>query len=410
MRSAALLLCLAALARAEDVKLAAEDGLPAADLVRRIHEASGGTLVYPPADLRERRVRGSYALEVPQDRLQAAAELLLGSCGLELRQLGPLSYIVPGNALETRFHLAGKETEIRFNRSPAGWQSALDARDSLDAESVSRLLDDARGGTVEALDVLAVAGPRDGRTVDAIAGLLRTGGLRERAAATLARIGFAAKPAIPALKAAAEGLPEGEAAPLVRAIAEIETARHPDLLFPAKAATTAPERFVVRFETTKGDFELEVHRDWAPRGADRFFSLVRVGYYDGCRFFRVLPGFVAQFGKSGDPDVNKAWYPANIEDDVPVESNKRGYATFAAGNEPNSRGTQVFVNLADNTHLDKAGFAPFGRVTKGMEVLDRLYGGYGEAPDQGLIHFRGEEYLAEKFPKLDWIRRATVVE
>jgi len=172
----------------------------------------------------------------------------------------------------------------------------------------------------------------------------------------------------------------------------------------------APATFRVTFETTKGEFEIEVRRDWAPRGADRFYSLVRVGFYDGCRFFRVVPAFVAQFGKSGDPEVNKAWWAANIEDDPRVESNLRGYVTFAQGNTPNTRSTQVFVSLTDNSHLDGHGFAPFARVTKGMEVVDRLYSGYGEDPDQGLIHYRGETYLKENFPKLDWIRRATVVE
>jgi cyclophilin family peptidyl-prolyl cis-trans isomerase len=123
----------------------------------------------------------------------------------------------------------------------------------------------------------------------------------------------------------------------------------------------------------------------------------------------VIPGFVAQFGKSPDPEVNKRWWQATFKDEPVSESNKRGYMSFAKA-EPDSRSTQVFVNLADNPNLDKKGFPAFGRVFKGMDVVDRLYGGYGEAPDQDLIHYKGDGYLAEKFPKLDRIKAATVVE
>src|SRR5690606_9945572 len=179
---------------------------------------------------------------------------------------------------------------------------------------------------------------------------------------------------------------------------------------------TAPETFRVRFETSKGDFVVEVVRAWAPNGADRFYNLVRNGYYDDVRFFRVISGFMAQFGIHGDPKVNAAWRVRPIPDDPVVESNRRGYVTFAMTSQPNSRTTQLFINYADNTQLDGMGFAPIGRVVEGMEVVDQLYAGYGEGapngrgPDQARIVAEGNAYLNANFPNLDYIRRATVIE
>jgi len=240
--------------------------------------------------------------------------------------------------------------------------------------------------------------------VKAVAALLDHTAIRARVAALLTEFGFLARPALPALREAAKNDPSLEI------VAEkIERARHPALLDPALSTGTAPEHYTVRFETTAGDFEVEVTRDWAPRAADRFWNLVRIGYYDGCRFFRVVPGFVAQFGKSGDPEVNKRWWTANLKDEPVRESNKRGTLSFAKGGA-DSRSTQVFVNLRDNSSLDSQGFATFGRVTKGMDVVDSLFGEYGEKPDQGQIHFKGEDYLRQFFPKLDKIKSATIVE
>jgi peptidyl-prolyl cis-trans isomerase A (cyclophilin A) len=179
----------------------------------------------------------------------------------------------------------------------------------------------------------------------------------------------------------------------------------------------APATYQVKFETSKGDFVLEVHRDWAPIGADHFYTLVKKGYYDEVRFFRVIEGFMAQFGMHGDPEVNAQWSDANIDDDPVKESNKRGYVSFAKTNAPNSRSTQLFINYADqNTRLDEYGFAPIGKVTAGMEVVDSLYNGYGEGapngagPSQGRIAQDGNEYLKQAFPKLDYIKTARVVE
>ena len=175
----------------------------------------------------------------------------------------------------------------------------------------------------------------------------------------------------------------------------------------------APATFQARFETSKGDFVIEVHRDWAPLGADRFYNLVNSGFFDGVRFFRVISGFMAQFGIHGDPKVAAAWRDATIADDPVRQHNARGMLSFATAG-PNTRTTQLFINYADNSRLDGMGFAPFGEVVEGMAVVDSLYGGYGEGapngrgPDQMRIHIEGEKYLARQFPKLDKIKKATV--
>jgi peptidyl-prolyl cis-trans isomerase A (cyclophilin A) len=181
------------------------------------------------------------------------------------------------------------------------------------------------------------------------------------------------------------------------------------------AQAAAPDSFRVRFETTAGVFVVDVHRAWAPRGADRFYRLVRAHYYDGNRFFRVLPGFVVQFGIAGDPAVSARWRGRPIQDDPVLKGNKRGTLAYAAAG-PNTRTTQVFVNLTDNDRLDGMGFAAFGEVVEGMAVVDSLYSGYGEGaprgagPDQGMIQRRGNAYLEESFPKLDAIKTARIVE
>jgi peptidyl-prolyl cis-trans isomerase A (cyclophilin A) len=189
---------------------------------------------------------------------------------------------------------------------------------------------------------------------------------------------------------------------------------HPDLLDPSKATSKAPDAFKAKFTTTKGDFVVQVHRDWSPNGADRFYNLVKIGFFDDARFFRAIDGFMVQFGISGDPAVAKKWQEANFPDDPVKQSNKRGFVTFAQRGTPNTRGTQVFVNYGDNSRLD-ATFAPFGQVVQGMDVVDSLYKGYGEGapmgagPDQGLIQAQGNAYLDAKFPKLDRVQRAEVI-
>lgn len=178
---------------------------------------------------------------------------------------------------------------------------------------------------------------------------------------------------------------------------------------------TAPDVFRARFETTAGEFTIEVVREWAPLGADRFYNLVRNGYYDGVRFFRVIEGFMAQFGIHGDPRVSAAWRNERIMDDPVRQTNARGTVSFATSG-PNTRTVQLFINFVDNPQLDPMGFAPIGRVVEGMNVVDRLYSGYGEAapngrgPIQERIHTEGNAYLEREFPRLDYIIRATIVE
>ncbi len=187
------------------------------------------------------------------------------------------------------------------------------------------------------------------------------------------------------------------------------------LMNPADANETAPDTFRAQFDTTKGTFTIEVTRDWAPLGADRFYNLVRRGYYDEVRFFRVLSGFMAQFGISGDPELNTLWREARIQDDPVRESNRRGYVSYAMAG-PNTRTTQLFINYGNNSGLDSQGFSPFGRVVEGMDVVDDLYSGYGEGapngngPSQGLLQTQGNPYLIENFPDLDYINQATIVE
>lgn len=188
----------------------------------------------------------------------------------------------------------------------------------------------------------------------------------------------------------------------------------PALSDPSLATATAPNTYKVAFETTKGTFVVLVHRDWAPNGADRLYNLVEAGFFDGCKFFRAIDGFMVQFGLSPYPAISQKWREATIDDDPVKEHNTRGRVTFATAG-PNTRTTQLFINYVDNSNLDRMGFAPFGEVVEGMEqVVDALYKGYGEGaprgrgPDQGMIQDRGNTYLDKDFPQLDGIKSATI--
>jgi peptidyl-prolyl cis-trans isomerase A (cyclophilin A) len=189
---------------------------------------------------------------------------------------------------------------------------------------------------------------------------------------------------------------------------------------PASANEKAPATYKAKFDTSKGAFVITVHRDWAPRGADRFYNLVKNGFYDDVRFFRVIDGFMAQIGMNGNPEIQTAWDRSKLQDDPVKESNKKGFVTFASAGA-NTRTTQFFINLGDNARLDKPGacgagcaFPPFGEVTSGMEVVDQIYSGYGEGaprgrgPDQGRIRTEGNTYLKKDFPKLDFVKKATI--
>lgn len=175
------------------------------------------------------------------------------------------------------------------------------------------------------------------------------------------------------------------------------------------ANETAPATFRVDMETSRGPVVIEVTRADAPNGADRFYNLVKAKYFDGARFFRVIPGFMAQFGVAADPAVSKAW-DVPIEDDPVKVSNVRGTLTFAATSAPNSRSTQLFINYGDNARLDSQRFAPFGKVVSGMEFVDQIFSGYGEMPDQQRIMTEGNAYLEKEFPNLDYIKTARIAQ
>jgi peptidyl-prolyl cis-trans isomerase A (cyclophilin A) len=185
---------------------------------------------------------------------------------------------------------------------------------------------------------------------------------------------------------------------------------------PAHRTAETPAKFYVKFATSKGDFVAETIKEWAPRGADRFYELVTEGFFDGSRFFRVRPGFVVQFGISKDPKLNELWRQLQLPDDPVKQSNKPGYLSFATRG-PSTRTTQVFINLRDNSSLDSKGFAPFGRIVEGMENVEKLYAGYGElpalggsGPDPAKLESMGDEYAERSFPRLDIINSAKVID
>ena len=177
----------------------------------------------------------------------------------------------------------------------------------------------------------------------------------------------------------------------------------------------APDKYQIKFETTKGDFVMEIYRDWSPHGADRLYYLAKKGFYNDVRFFRVIEGFMAQFGYHGDPAVIQVWKNLTIPDDPVKQSNLRGYVSFAKSQLPNSRTTQLFINYGDNSRLDGMAFSPIGKVIAGMNVVDQLYSGYGEGapngpgPSQMRIQAEGNEYLNKNFPKLDYIKKAEII-
>ena len=185
------------------------------------------------------------------------------------------------------------------------------------------------------------------------------------------------------------------------------------LASPASLRERAPAVYKAKFDTSKGAFVIEVNRDWAPIGADRFYNLVKHGFYDNVRFFRVISGFMVQFGINGDPNLSVQWREARIKDDPVKQSNRRGTITYAMAG-PDTRTSQVFINFADNSNLDRSGFSPFGRVISGMNVVDALNAEYGEGaprgsgPDQGRLQQEGNAYLAKSFPRMDFVKKATI--
>ncbi len=193
-----------------------------------------------------------------------------------------------------------------------------------------------------------------------------------------------------------------------------QTNNAPGFADPTQLTAKAPETFKAQFDTTKGKFTIEVTRSLAPNGADRFYNLVRSGYFTDAAFFRVVPGFMCQFGIHGDPAVSAKWREANITDDPVKGSNTRGTISFATAG-PNTRTTQLFINFGNNVNLDGMGFSPFGKVTEGMDVVDKINGEYGEGapggrgPNQGRVQMEGNDYLKKDFPNLDYIKSASIV-
>jgi peptidyl-prolyl cis-trans isomerase A (cyclophilin A) len=195
---------------------------------------------------------------------------------------------------------------------------------------------------------------------------------------------------------------------------EKKTMTAPDFTEPAKLTEKAPDSFKVRFDTTKGAITIQVTRSQAPNGADRFYNLVHSGYFKDIAFFRVIPGFMCQFGIHGDPKVAAAWQQATIPDDAVKASNTRGAITFATAG-PNTRTTQLFINFGNNSNLDGQGFSPFGKVSEGMDVVDKINGEYGEGapggrgPNQGQLQAEGNAFLKKDFPNLDYIKSASIL-
>jgi peptidyl-prolyl cis-trans isomerase A (cyclophilin A) len=200
----------------------------------------------------------------------------------------------------------------------------------------------------------------------------------------------------------------------LNALAAPALAQSPNLANPAALNEQAPASYKAQFDTNRGAFVIQVNRAWAPHGADRFYNLVKNGFYDNVRFFRVISGFMVQFGINGDPALSAHWRGANIPDDPVRHSNKRGMITFATAG-PNTRTTQVFINFVDNSGLDGQGFAPFGQVISGMKVVDSLNAEYGEGaprghgPDQGRLQMEGNAYLMRDFKRMDYVKKATIV-
>jgi peptidyl-prolyl cis-trans isomerase A (cyclophilin A) len=177
---------------------------------------------------------------------------------------------------------------------------------------------------------------------------------------------------------------------------------------PASLTEQAPATYKAAFDTSAGKFVITVHRAWSPNGADRFYNLVKNGFYDETRFFRVVPDFMVQFGISGDPAIAAAWRTANMKDDPATgHSNTKGFVSFATAGK-DTRTTQVFINYANNAGLDKQGFTPFGEVTSGMDSVEKINSDSGQKPDQGQLQANGNTYLKASFPKLDYVKKATI--
>jgi len=422
MRSALALVFLCGLLLGEEVRIKVAKGLGVAGLVQDVYRTTGHPILYAPQALAGKTIPARIDVSVPGANAFDFVVFALATCRLQARRypsgqsdIRPLTVVLPSSSLVTDFRLTGLDLPLVFDRGPTSWRTDADLAGSLSTETVRNLLHRLASGEprerVHAARLLGYVGPRSLDVTRALSGALLEEETVPSAAWALARCGHAGRPAIPELKQAIQRWGARHADALQGAVRALEESLHPSLLDPSRARETAPDRFRVRLETTRGEIEIEVTRDWSPHGADRFYNLVRIGFYDGAAFYRVLKGFVAQFGKHPDPRVNRAWYPATIPGEPPQKPNDFGYVTFAKTSDPDSRGTEVFINLKDNDHLNQPqkGFAPIGRVVEGMKVAEKLYGGYGNRPQADRIHFDGDKYLRGNFPELDYIKRAVIV-
>ena len=411
-------------AQAEDtVRIRVAKEVPVEDFLRRTAKEAGAVFLYVPKGVQGRTLGGPFEFNVPPGDVGRVIEFVLKLKGIEIRTFfgdPAITVILAGTATEARYSVPGLDGSVEFNRPPSGWRKAGDAAGSLTEETEKSLLarvsrDPGGPGWAAAAAILSLCGKRNATLVKALSVALAAEdeGVASVAAAALGRCGFAARAALPALRARREKAGAAGKTRFQAAIDAIDSAQDPRLLAPRKATAQAPEVFRVRFQTTQGDFTVRFVKEWAPIGVTRVYNLVKLGYYRNVAFFRVLNQprpFVAQFGIHSSPRVNAAWWTAGIKDDPVRVGNKVGYVTFAKSRNPNSRTTQLFINLADNRNLDGQGFAPVGEVVEGMNVVRNLYGGYGNKPNQQRIKFEGNDYLKLNFPKLDYIKRAVLVE
>ncbi len=408
-------------ARSADTTLEVAPGETVGQFLERLAERLDALVLFPLEGVATLSAGGPHTLTLPEGRLLDTARFLLSLRDVELRAFGrsPTILAVRGRAtISPDYRTPHLERTLRFNRSPGQWEREGDLQDTLAADSVSDLLGILKGAEPRAQAcaalLLGAFGPPSPPILDGLRQALaaQDAAVRSRAAMALGLIGHAALPALEEL----DDLAAREGGLFVEAARRVREAYHPALLAPTLARERAPERFRVRFLTTKGTFVVEVERAWAPNGADRLYNLARIGYFKETAVFRVLPRFVAQWGIHGDPRVNAVWRLARIPDDPVILPNERGTLVFATqSGEKNSRTVQLFVNTADNRKsLDSLGFAPVGRVVEGLEVVDRFHAGYGDGPPQGggphqgRLQGEGNAYLAQEFPELDFIRSATL--
>lgn len=408
----------------QEVRIEVAKGVAAEDLIAAYNRSTGLAVLYPPQALAEKRVPAQIDVSLPAAHAHDLLVFALSTCELGARRypsgtdgIQPLTVVLPPSSLVSEFRLTGLDLPIVLDRGPGSWRTEKDLAGSLAKTTVRALLETLAtpqdpSDRTRAARLLGYLGPKTPEVAKSLARALVHDEATATAAWALARQGHAGRPHIADLKQAIQRGGAEHADALQRAIREIERSLHPSLLDPKLAKERAPERFTVRLETTKGEIDIEVTRDWSPLGADRFYNLCRIGFYDGAAFYRVIRKFVVQWGKHGDPRVSRAWYRATIPGEPPRKPNDYGYVTFAKTDDPHSRSTEVFINLGDNDNLNhpQKGFAPFGRVTRGMKVAERLCAKYGEQPQAGRIHYDGNRYLERNFPELDYIQRAVVLD